>query len=68
MEFIVTSYKDRRKSPCEAAAASLRSCFERFASSTGSARFGVETLLVCTSFSAACNGLWHSGGVAMCGG
>jgi hypothetical protein len=28
MEFIVTSYKDRRKSPCEAAASSLRHCFD----------------------------------------
>jgi hypothetical protein len=31
MEFIVTSYKDRRKSPCEAAEGSLRTCFERLA-------------------------------------
>jgi len=68
MEFIVTSYKDRRKSPYEAAEASLRSCFEHFVSSSGSARFGVETLLVYTSFPVACNGLWQSGGVAMCGG
>ena len=28
MEFIVTSYKDRRKTPCEAKVGYLRDCFE----------------------------------------
>jgi hypothetical protein len=46
MEFIVTSYKDRRKTPCEAEEASLRIYFELFASATGSARRSVETWLV----------------------
>ena len=30
MEFIVTSYKDRRKSPCEDEAGALRNLFEHF--------------------------------------
>ena len=42
MEFIGTSYKDRRKSPCEAEEPSLRICFEIFASATGSTSFRVR--------------------------
>jgi hypothetical protein len=67
MEFIVTSYKDRRKSPCETKTPSLRTCFDRFASATRSARSSVKTLPVYTFVSAACNGLQHGGGTAMCG-
>jgi hypothetical protein len=57
MEFVVTSYKDRRKTPCEAAEPSLRTCFESFASVTVSTRLSVETLCVYTFSSVACNGL-----------
>ena len=55
MEFIVTSYKDRRKSPCETETPSLRICFDRFASAPCSARRSVETLVVFTFLFAACN-------------
>jgi len=56
MEITVTSYKDRRKSPCETAAASLRFCFEHFALSTGFTRRVAETLLMYPFFSVASAG------------
>jgi hypothetical protein len=68
MEFIVTSYKDRRKTPCEAAEPSLRTYFDGFASVTGSARLGVETLRVCNFSFVACNSLCRCGDGGVCGG
>jgi hypothetical protein len=50
MEIIVTSYKDRRKSPCEVAVGFLRNFFERLTDLSVAVNFRGKIWLECTSF------------------
>jgi hypothetical protein len=64
----MTSYKDRRKTPCEAAEPSLRTYFEGIVSPAVYADISVKTLRVYTFISVACNILCCAFGVEGCDG